>query len=529
MLRRWRASIVAMCLISLLFQQQASANAALAPVENYVVNRAIAGVIVNRIAIAEGAAANDAVWLAKAANDPMYQATMQGVSSTMTAANIASTALGVGLAIAGAPVWLSLAATLGVVGLGAWIAYDSTGQANFSISQQGTGNKIVVANMPIAAPTYPGGAPTGNGYGVDLAVSKGANIYRDPSACLPSQPCYGFPPLPSSVPMKIGDNAGHVLVAGNAQDLGKYYAMLTFPSINLAYLASMGVTYTYESSGAGFTYADDGTPHWYVWIHESRQGCALPQCDPVNGLPNYDRTTFIYPTGATFAPGSYPGVYKDLDSAYAAIGPGLKAAKMSPQLLAAMADKAWQQAAAQPGYKGLPYTAANPITMSDVTTWQAANPTAMPTLDDLLRPAQNPTTDPAGVPISPTVQPSAAPSTNPSTGTNPNVNVINTPNVNVVNNPRVDLGPDPGTPDPMLEQTPDAGTILSPLTSLMPELRGFQTPGHTAECPKPALNVFGKTVVMDAQCTIAEQHRQAIGAVMLAVWMLVGLFILLSA
>ena len=56
--RAWFA-LVCVCWM-LVTQQQAYAQAALAPVENYVVNRAIGGMIANRIALARGVAANDA-------------------------------------------------------------------------------------------------------------------------------------------------------------------------------------------------------------------------------------------------------------------------------------------------------------------------------------------------------------------------------------------------------------------------------------------------------------------------------------
>jgi hypothetical protein len=139
----------------------------------------------------------------------------------------------------------------------------------------------------------------------------------------------------------------------------------------------------------------------------------------------------------------------------------------------------------------------------------------------MLRPAQNPSHDPNGVPISPSVSTSTDTGTNTGTGTSTNTGT----------NPsgQVNLGPDPNVPDPTLEEPPDASTILSPLTSLFPELRSYQTPAHSADCPKPTFDVFGKSIVMDAQCTIAEQNRSALGAIMMAVWVLVGLFILLSA
>jgi hypothetical protein len=524
MRKTWKVYMLIFSIVSMLYQQNVMAQAALAPVENYVVNRAIGGIIANRIAVAQGAAANDAIWLATAANDPVYKATMAGVGSTMTAANVASTALGVGLAIAGAPVWLTVAAGLGVVALGAYIAYDQTGQTNLSIQAQGSGNKFVVSNKPMVAPAWPGGTSSGNGYGIDLAVANGANIYRSASSCLSGQPCYSLPALPTgTLPMSVSVG-NYTLVASNVQDLGKYYVMMTKPNLDYS---SYGVTWTYENAGSGFTYSDDGTPHWYVWIHEARQGCALPACNPDTDLPNYDRTYSTYPTGGQFATGSYPGVFPSLDAAVGAIGSDLKAAKVNPQLLAQIADKAWQQAAAQPGYTGLPYSVANPVTVADVATWTAANPTVAPTLDDLLRPAANPTTDTSGVPISPTVQVQTTPTPTPSG--NSNVNVVNTPNVNIANSPRVDLGPDPGTPDPTLESTPTGSEILSPITSLFPELRTFQTPGHAGECPKPVFDLFGKSITMDSHCTIAEQHRATLAAVMMAVWLLVGLFILLSA
>lgn len=528
-MKAWKSLLMLVCLLSMLVQQQVNGQAALAPVENYVVNRAVGGIIANRIMAARGIAANDATWLASAANDPVYQATMAGVSSAMTKANVASTALGVGLSIAGAPVWLTVAASLGVIAVGAVITGDMASQSSFSIvpsySPNG-GNVIRVANKPMALPPYTSGGVTGNGYGIDLAISNGANVYRNPTSCFVSMPCYGLPPLPANAPMKY--YSGYViLVANTVDDLAKYYVMMQQTPLCTDACGMPGVTLTLESAGSGFVYSDNGKPQWYVWIHETRSG------GDAYGMESYDRTYYQYPTGASFASGSYPQVFKDLDSAYQALDADLKAATVPQYIIAGIADEAWKQAASQPDYSGLPYSTAQPVSVADVATWQTANPSTAPTLDDMLRPAQNAATNPAGVPISPTVQPNTPTSSNPGTdlGTNPGTNTnpsIGT-NVNVVNAPKVDLGPDPGTTDPSLEQIPDAGAILSPLTSLFPELRSFHAPAHTGECPRPRFDLFGKSIVMDSQCTIAEQHRGELAAVMLAVWILVGLFILLSA
>ena len=81
----------------------------------------------------------------------------------------------------------------------------------------------------------------------------------------------------------------------------------------------------------------------------------------------------------------------------------------------------------------------------------------------------------------------------------------------------------------MLEPTPTARQILQPLLDLFPDFRSFVVPSHQATCPKPTFNVFGKQVVMDAHCTISEEQRSALYAVMAAVWAMTAAFIILRA
>ena len=541
MRKRFGAYLGLWCVFCMLFlQQNAYAQAVAAPVENYVVNRAIGGMIANRIALARGAAANDAAWFASAANDPVYKATMAGVSKVMTGANVASTALGIGLTIAGAPVWLSVAAGLGVIAAGSLIAYNYQTGATATIVSTSSGNKLSIQGAAPPLPSYAGQSQPGSSNcpdsgtnfcvpkGVQMALAQGAQIYRDPSSCLAGYWCYLFPAKPDNLPMAVALNIPVWLAAGNINDLSKYWVTAQYGEATGPDNIGMGTTYTVESKGGGFVYADDGTPHWYLWIHEARTGCVAPVCDPVNGLANYDRTYFSYPPGGQFAQGTYARQYTSLDSAMKdlAADTSTKSVSVSQQLLADLANKAWQQAAAQPGYAGEPYPASNPLTYSDAYRWTQANPTASPTLEDLLRPATNSQVYPDGVPISPTIV-YTTPGT-PATG-NQNVNVINTPNVNVVNKVTVDFGTDPGVADPNLEATPTGTQILQPLTSLFPELRSFQAPAHTSNCPKPVFDVFGKSLIMDSHCTIAEQYRASLASVMMSVWLLVGLFILLSA
>ncbi|QGR87735.1 hypothetical protein FOC34_21395 [Burkholderia multivorans] len=53
-----------------------------------------------------------------------------------------------------------------------------------------------------------------------------------------------------------------------------------------------------------------------------------------------------------------------------------------PQTTADMVNAAWQQAAAQSGYDGIPYPSTNPIQASDVSAWESNNPGFAPTLGD---------------------------------------------------------------------------------------------------------------------------------------------------
>jgi hypothetical protein len=512
--------VLALFIFSFVFQQIAYSQAVLAPVENYVINRAIGGIIANRMMVARGTAANDAVWLTAAANDPVFKATMAGVSGTMTAANVASTALGVGLLIAGAPVWLTVAASLGVIAVGTYIALDGVNGTSLMIADDtGMGNRILVKNKEPVFPNYPGtGAATGHTFGIDLARSHGAAVYREPNFCLTGMACYDFPAMPEGLSFAFW-KGNYVVAAPTISDLGKYYidAMQTGNLVP-------GVTFIRESAGSDFTYSDTGNVIWFVIFHE-----VVTFSDPALAHRNTDTYRTLYPENGAFSSGSYSKHYLDLNTALPEIKPETLHAPMDATLLADLVNKGWQMAAAKPGYAGEPYPVSNPVTATDVMTWKNANLSTYPVLDDLLRRPQNPAIDTNGVPISPNV--SAGSTSNPNTG-NPasgNVNVINTPNVNVLSMPQVNLGADPATPLPTLENTPTGAEILSPLTGLFPELRSFQSPAHSGVCPKPIFDIFGKSILMDSHCTIAEQNRSAIGAVMLVAWLLVALRILLSA
>ena len=194
--------------------------------------------------------------------------------------------------------------------------------------------------------------------------------------------------------------------------------------------------------------------------------------------------------------------------------------QLNPAIVAGLANSAWQRAASQPGYDGLPYPQSNPITSTEVSNWTNANPQYTPMVRDFVSP--NPTTT-----ASP--QPWALPSNPTATTTSP----ATTPNANTTNpasaNPLQNLGPDPATGAPQLEPTPTAQQILQPILSLLPNLRNFSATSHAGACPKPSFSVVGKSITMDAHCTLIDNNKAVMQAAMAFAWAAIALFIILSA
>ncbi|RRW91045.1 hypothetical protein EGJ54_21635 [Pandoraea apista] len=254
--------------------------------------------------------------------------------------------------------------------------------------------------------------------------------------------------------------------------------------------------------------------------------CPLGSAGPTSGgdaCTRYDK-----------APDKTPTVsHKSLPDAIAAVPKEELARPVTPDVLAMLVNGLWQKAAAQPGYKGLPYSYADPVTPAQVRTWQQAHPDQSATVADLLAPVANPSTG-LTPSIGTQVMPKPTTPVNPVDPANPGtkdgkIGKDGKDGKNGKDGAAADLGPNPGIGAPNLEGTPNANSILQPLLSLMPDFRHYVTPSHAAECPKPTFELFGKSITMDAQCTIAERSRGTLHAVMSAGWLIVALFIILSA
>lgn len=193
-----------------------------------------------------------------------------------------------------------------------------------------------------------------------------------------------------------------------------------------------------------------------------------------------------------------------------------KAKTLDPALIAAIANEAVTQAAAQSGYSGVPNDFYNPITKADVEKWFAGNPANVPKVGDLLAPqplANSPFSLPSGPPA--TLQ-------NPLAQTGTSINPASS-------SPQVNLGSDPGIGAPSLESTPTANSILAPIFNLFPSLRSYVVPSHSSQCPVASFDAFNKHFVMDSHCTLAENIRVPAAAIMSAVWLIISVFIILAA
>lgn len=223
----------------------------------------------------------------------------------------------------------------------------------------------------------------------------------------------------------------------------------------------------------------------------------------------------------TFTPaGAVPAATAQTLQQAATALPATETAKaLNPQLVAAVANTLWQQAAAQPGYAGLPYPASNPISTAEAQSWMQANPGVWPTVGDFLTPkATNATnTQPWALPVDPTAPASPLTTASNPTATNP-----------ASTSPLVNLGSDPGTPTPQLESIPTAEQIVSPILNMLPGHRSFVAAGNSGTCPTPVIELYGSHT-LNAHCVVIEQNKSTIQVAMTFAWAVLALFIVLSA
>lgn len=399
-----------------------------------------------------------------AANDPRYAATLSKVGTGLglvagTAASIAvgtitAPAWATVILVAGAGAFVSYAVTLGIDGLVNWL-FNSN-----SIDVSGTATNSGIPGLAPGAPAFQAATNDANG--------RGTTIYGGDNMALARQAFYGYAGVGTALIPSCGLN----------------------PSGSVA--TCIRSPYSANATRYTDTFVLPNCPSGHYSVNGS--GCVA--------------YTFP-PPGAAPAPNQTPQQAVDSLSAVE------KAKKLNPALVAETANLAWRNAASQPGYDGLPYSAADPITPAEAVQWQTANPDRYPTVGDFVAP-QPASNKPWSIPPSATA-PTQSTDTNPSSGINPSTQ------------PQTNLGVDPVTPPPVIEEPPTSEQILAPILNMLPGFNNFSVPSHAAECPKPSFDLFDKQYVMNSHCVLFEDNRQFIASLMAAVWSLTAVFIVLRA
>jgi hypothetical protein len=414
-----------------------------------------------------------------AVNDPRYTGALLNIGSSIAAAAVT----GVAITAAGvtAPAWV----TAGVAaGLGSALTYAFSLAANSAykwlMNSDGT---VTTSGIPTAAPNL----------GTDfVAMTQGGSFWRS-------------------------SWNGSTWSCGSPYPCVLSYAQFKYGS------DLKSVTYSNCSSASNCAYFIDIKSYTGPAAHYESYGPVLFS----SGAPascaagsNYNGTACAAVQGATVPPTNLTSA--SLQSAVNNIPAADLAKPADSSFMAALINQLWKNAAQQPGYSGAPYVATDPVTAADVAAWQASNPSAYPTVGDLVSPQPAPSgataAQPFSLPLSTTPVAQEDPATQTQTGTNP-----------AASNPLQNLGTDPGIGAPTLETTPTAQAILAPILNLMPSLKNFVVPNHTAQCPKPTIAIFGKSIVMDAHCNLLDGVRNTLFAVMAFVWLIAAMFIVLRA
>ena len=402
-----------------------------------------------------------------AANDPRFGNTLVQISPVLSGV-AGTTAAAVTIGAVTAPAWASVAlaagvgavvtyaVTLAIDGVIQWLFGDST------IDVTGNPTNVSGAGIVLGGAYWSAGSPRGTIYGGDgIAVAR--QSYGEFAAQ------YGVTVSPSCTV-----NGGIAVCTASEPDaIGSYLSRQAL----------------YYSSGSPSSCLPGN-----FFLESS--GCSPYQAD--GGNQNLDNAT---PQRAIEA---LPA--EELNK------------PLNPAIVAALANQAWQHAASQPNYDGLPYPQSNPITQAEVTPWLQANPEYAPTVRDFVSP--NPQTNAAPNPWALPSNPTAA---NP-TPSAPNANTTNP----AAENPLQNLGPDPGIGAPTLEAMPTAQQIAQPILDLLPDFKHFQANGQAGTCPTPTIELYGSHV-LDAHCKLLDDHTAIIQAAMAFAWAALALFIILSA
>ncbi len=160
--------------------------------------------------------------------------------------------------------------------------------------------------------------------------------------------------------------------------------------------------------------------------------------------------------------------------------------ELDAQQMADVLNSLLLDAAAQPDYRGIAVTSANPlITAQDVLT--AANTVGRP----------NPSQAEWATPWE-NLQPENQPQPQP--------------------NPEPNPQPEPPAVPPELDTPPDGKTVLAPLTGAFSEWENFSIGARSAQCPTAEFTIWDENFFVDSHCGLIEENRELIRIFCLICW-----------
>jgi hypothetical protein len=437
-----------------------------------------------------------------AANDPRYSATLQATSVSLT--EVAATAASVGgtvfLGAIGAPVWLTLLGSV-AIGYGISLALDTDSPTIHGAIPPEKSPKIVINSGTLPTVIYTG---------------KSAEQKPTPTPT---------PALLSENKYKIflNDSIDSVWPAG----IQAYFDAQADRTGKLNPYGSINTHYKFENLTVGQPKIISISPRFIsqVFVTYDRTYCSNLDFPSTCETPirNSIGAEFRYDEGPSIGDDEPEkvGTTQELGDGTIPVPQIVKDAPVNPELIAALADTAWQRAASQIGYQGVPYSYSDPVTRADVEQAYSIdnNPTFIqyPTVQDAMNPIQ------FGYPAV-NLDPNTV-----VTPSNPNWPGTNPDNPSNPSNPDPDSQQDPSVPEPGLEAIPTPRQILEPILELLPSLRSFVVPQHVSECPQPSADIFNRHIVIDQHCALLDQVKPTLYAVMAFVWVLVAMFIVLGA
>jgi hypothetical protein len=469
-----------------------------------------------------------------AANDPRFSATMDAISvaSNNAVFGTATTglAVGAGLALAaGAPVWLTVAAAVGSAALLLGVAWAV---GKYLLGASGSGMSETLTAAPVG-PVTPG-IPTYSGQ-------------TDNINYLQSQPLYNAvaPPHLANCPTGFQYRMNYTGSAGpdisnnfinNPTCLPDLDGVASWINADVAVITGMEVSpgITMADIKCGYAFYTSGRKLHCTVTHPNFALVGNGMSDIVANSIAFDvyqnqNATKSAITASEVALATDTGVYDG--------------GQVDPQMMASIVVEAWRAAVLLPGYTGLPYDEANPVTVADVRTYYANNPSIVPQIDSIWS-SPAPATDPRNIPFpsSPYVNPTLGPITPPATGQPPAPAPTGMqcgfgafPPCKIADQCggpgqalcKIDFGPSSPAPDaPTTHASSDITTLLA-IPSLSALQSGIVLP--SAACPTFTIPFFATSGTVTAHCQMAEDNRATFSAVFLVVWMLTALIIILSA